>query len=396
VQLLDSTAPVPHLLQPIGLAAFYARYYEREPLVINRDSPGHYGDLLPLNMLDEIMTTTQLTSDDVVVVDHARNLSTEDYAQVDDRIDAIQVQRLIAEGATVSLRQLQDKVPSLARLCRSAEQQFSCVFQTNVYFTPPGAQGFSTHHDTHDVFILQLEGSKRWRTYPSAVPLPLPGQRFFWKTPPAAPSMEFTLRQGDLFYCPRGIPHDARSTDEASVHVSLGALIGTWAELLLETIADVAMRDPAFRVSLPRGYASGDVAASLLDSTLKELLARIERQARPQYILGSMAERFIAERPAILSGQRATLQAAAVLTLESRVGGRQGLIYRVTEQHHRVTLLCNARRIVLPAAAAPSLQFALDTPSFRVGELPGSLTDAGKVVLIKRLMKEGAVVAVAA
>jgi len=93
-------------------------------------------------------------------------------------------------------------------------------------------------------------------------------------------------------------------------------------------------------------------AASLLDNTLKELLARIERQARPQHVLGSMAERFIAERPAILSGQRATLQAAAVLTLESRVGGRQGLIYRLTEQPHRVTLLCNARRVVLPAAAA--------------------------------------------
>ena len=43
---------------------------------------------------------------------------------------------------------------------------FSCGCQANVYFTPPRAQGFKTHHDTHDVFILQLLGSKRWRTYP--------------------------------------------------------------------------------------------------------------------------------------------------------------------------------------------------------------------------------------
>jgi len=229
------------------------RYYEREPTGHQSRQSWTLWRSPALNLLDEILTATQLSSDDVVVVDHARNLSTEDYAPVDDRIDAVQVQRPDCRGsdgfAASAARQSAIAGAVMSRLGAAIQLRF----QTNVYFTPPGAQGFNTHHDTHDVFILQLEGSKRWRTYPSAVQLPLPGQRFFWKTPPSAPSMEFTLRQGDLFYCPRGIPHDARSTDEASVHVSLGALVGTWAELLLETIADVAMRDPAFRVSLPRG-----------------------------------------------------------------------------------------------------------------------------------------------
>lgn len=393
--MLEFTPSVSHLLQPIALTTFYSRYYEREPLVINRDNPLYYGDLLALDTLDEIITTTALTGEEVVIVDESRHISSDDYVREDDRVDAVQVQRLFGEGATISLRQLQNKVPSLARLCRSAEQQFSCGCQANVYFTPARAQGFTTHHDTHDVFILQLLGSKRWRTYTSAVPLPLPGQRYSWKTPPSPPELEFTLRQGDLFYCPRGIPHDARSTDEASVHISLGALVSTWAELLLETIADVALRDPAFRVSLPPGYATGDVPPALLENTLKDLLTRIERQARPRHVLGSMAERFVAEHSALIPGQHATLRAAATLTLRNRVGGRPGLIYRITEQHNRVTLLCNARRMLLPAITAPALKFALDTPSFRVEQLPGSLTDSGKVVFIKRLMKEGAVVALA-
>lgn len=37
--------------------------------------------------------------------------------------------------------------------------------QTNAYLTPPSNQGFTAHTDSQDVFILQLEGAKRWRVY---------------------------------------------------------------------------------------------------------------------------------------------------------------------------------------------------------------------------------------
>ncbi len=30
--------------------------------------------------------------------------------------------------------------------------------QINAYLTPPGSQGFATHYDTHDVFVLQVDG----------------------------------------------------------------------------------------------------------------------------------------------------------------------------------------------------------------------------------------------
>ena len=34
--------------------------------------------------------------------------------------------------------------------------------QINAYITPPENQGFAAHYDTHDVFVLQVSGSKRW------------------------------------------------------------------------------------------------------------------------------------------------------------------------------------------------------------------------------------------
>ena len=52
--------------------------------------------------------------------------------------------------------------PKLAALCRAMEKAFSSHFQANVYLSPPNAQGFGTHFDSHDVFVLQVAGSKIW------------------------------------------------------------------------------------------------------------------------------------------------------------------------------------------------------------------------------------------
>ena len=383
------------LLQPVGLDAFFSRYYEREALVIHREQPGYYDGLLSHHALDELITGTTLSCDEIVVVDHSRRIEPEDYQREDESVDAVQVHRLFDEGATITLRQLQRRVAALARLCGGVARQLSCACQTNLYFTPANAQGLETHHDTHDVFILQLAGSKRWQTYEPAVCLPLPGQRYYWKTPPAEPpASAFTLHPGDLFYCPRGTPHDAQSAQEASVHISLGAMVSTWAELMIELVADVALRDPAFRDSLPPDFARHGIPSQAMDAKLQDLFARLQHQARPRHVLEQLADRFVSDQPAQLSGQAATLRAAASLNLGSLVGVRPGLIYRVSEQRGKITLLCNSRRIALPGYAAPALAVALTSESFRIGDLPGSLTDSGKIVLIRRLMQEGAIVSV--
>jgi ribosomal protein L16 Arg81 hydroxylase len=381
------------LLQPVGVDGFFSRYYEREPLVIHRERPDYYDGLLSLQTLDELISGTALGSEEIMVVDHSRNIQPADYLREDESVDAVQVLRLSDEGATITLRQLQQRVPALARLCRGVEQQLSCACQTNVYFTPANAQGFEIHHDTHDVFILQLAGTKRWQTYESALRLPLPGQRYYWKAQSAGPPVSaFTLHPGDLFYCPRGTPHAAQSAQEGSVHLSLGANVTTWAELMIEILADVALRDPAFRASLPPDFARRDIPGQAIDTRLRDLFARLQQQARPRHVLGQLADRFVSDHPADLSGQAGTLREAASLTPESTVGVRPGLIYRVSEQREKVTLLCNSRQITLPAFAKPALSFALSSESFRIRDLPGSLTDSGKIALVRRLMQEGAIV----
>jgi hypothetical protein len=125
---------------------------------------------------------------------------------------------------------------------------------------------------------------------------------------------------------------------------------------------------------------------------MRDLFARIQQQARPRHLIEQLADRFISDHPAQLLGQADTLREAALLTLDSTVGVRTGLIHRVSRQRGNLTLMCNGRRIVLPDYAAAALSFALASESFRVRDLPGSLTDSGKIVLVRRLMQEGAIV----
>ena len=67
--------------------------------------------------------------------------------------------------------------PPVARFCRELAAELGHATQCNAYVTPAGdAQGFDFHHDTHDVFVLQVSGRKRWIVHEPVLPLPLPSQ----------------------------------------------------------------------------------------------------------------------------------------------------------------------------------------------------------------------------
>ena len=55
-------------------------------------------------------------------------------------------------------------------------------------------------------------------------------------------------------------------------------------------------------------------------------------------------------------------------------------------------VLFGATEITLPTFARDAVRFALEGPPFVVRDLPGQLDDAGKVVLVRRLLREGLLV----
>src|ERR671928_56573 len=70
-----------------------------------------------------------------------------------------------ADGATIVLQALHHIWPATARFCRMLEARLGHPVQANAYYTPRRSQGFGVHHDTHDVFVLQVSGEKQWRVF---------------------------------------------------------------------------------------------------------------------------------------------------------------------------------------------------------------------------------------
>jgi mannose-6-phosphate isomerase-like protein (cupin superfamily) len=288
---------------------------------------------------------------------------------------------------------MHERLPSLADLCRGVEAMFSSHFQTNIYLSPPRAQGFKTHFDSHDVFVLQVSGSKLWTLYDAAIELPLRGQAFDPdQHSPGPPTREFTLHAGDLFYCPRGIYHSARSTDETSLHITLGLIGKTWADVMIEAVSAACLASPRFRANLPIGYANQGFDAQEAAVTFRALVEAFAHDAQLPPILARFAEDFLTSRRPTYYGCLQELAAAPPLSVESKVGPRPNLVLRLHEEPERLALLFGATEISFPLHVRDAVIFALAGAAFVVRDLPGPLDATGKVVLVRRLLREGLLV----
>jgi hypothetical protein len=384
------------LIEPVTPDAFFRDYYERRPLLIEGRDPEKFRPLLSLEAIDRYLAASSPTHPDVFLVDAARELKPDDYAFAESgRIDLPRAYQLFQSGATISLSQLQERLPPLAALCRAMERVFSSHFQTNIYLSPRNAQGFKTHYDSHDVFVLQVSGSKHWTLYDTLIELPLHGQGFEPDThSPGAATRELTIRAGDLFYCPRGLFHSARATDEVSLHITLGVMGKTWADVMVEAISEACLAAPVFRANLPAGFANPGFDRSRAEATFRSLIETFARNARLGPILDRFAESFVTSRRPAFEGCLAELDSPAQVSAETRAVARPHLVYLLREEGEQLTALFGSTQITLPSFTRIPLERALSGAPFQVSDLPGPLDEAGKIVLIQRLIREGLLVRV--
>ncbi|WP_164737927.1 JmjC domain-containing protein [Streptomyces luteoverticillatus] len=132
--------------------------------------------------------------------------------------DPDRVRELLAEGASLVLRNVEHWHPATRALTRALEGELGRRVEAFFFVTPPGAQGLELHRDDADVLLLQHTGSKHWTVRGG------PGDAD-WKPGAVADGgpalLTDTLRPGEVLYIPRGFAHEAVGGEGLSSHLSL-------------------------------------------------------------------------------------------------------------------------------------------------------------------------------
>jgi hypothetical protein len=368
-----SPAALSRAIAPVGTGRFLAEHWERQPLVVPRDEEGRFDDLLSVRDVERLITETAIRAPAFRLVQAGAAVTgyTADLSWRPELFTAVaDVPRVLAAfeaGATIVLQALHHSWLPLARYCRHLEAFLGHPTQANAYFTPRGSQGLPVHHDTHEVLSLQIAGEKRWLVYEPVLELPLKSQRYRSELgAPGEPLLDVTLRAGDTLYLPRGWLHQALTSDSDSLHITVGVNVRTWLDE-----ARAALEERTGDLDLRRSVGGEPPVWPRLDAETAG--ARTWR-------------RLVRTRRPILDGQLSELRALDSLGLETELVRRDTVIAELDGS----TLCFEGRDLRFPARVTAELEFLVTTDgSVRAADLPGALDEAGRLVLVRRLVREG-------
>jgi bifunctional lysine-specific demethylase and histidyl-hydroxylase NO66 len=294
-----------------------------------------------------------------------------------------------AAGATVVLQALHRWWPPLARFCRELELALTHPVQANAYLTPAGASGLTPHHDTHDVLVLQVAGTKTWRVRRPVVVDPLPRHRSDHELAGAQPLLfEADMAPGDALYLPRGFVHSATAQEGASLHLTLGILAVTVADAV-HALVDEALEDPAFRANLPAGALADAGSAAEAVADVPARLAAWLGGADPAGAGEVLARRFWNGRRPLLDGHLLQVAGLADLSDTAVVRRRPLAPCRVAVDGTEAVVALGDRDVHLPAAVAPAVERLAAGGPVAVADLGDVLDAASRLVLVRRLVREG-------
>lgn len=382
------------LIAPLGVDNFLADYWERRYYHARREEGTSKGaairQLFPFDEADRVLAIQGPRFKDAIrLTSGGQPIPEEEYSagRSDGLIDfnTAEVLRLYATGATITLNRVQQFCDPLAHVCQEVSRFFGAHVSANIYITPPNSQGFAAHSDTHDVVLLQTEGSKAWWLERELTYLATPKLRNSVSDPLAGDDWDFLrLVQGEALYIPRGVVHEGVAGDCHSLHITLGIHPYTWGDLMRDVVLQLEREESIFRESacLPDGSLrrSGVVA-----SKVSELLGSAGVLAE---LAGTRTQDF---RDVSHRGEFARLTVVPDLSPSTKVRARDDLGLQVRSIGDEVELRFGFKALAFPSYVAPQLAAIVEGSPVALEDMPDGLDQDGKLVLLRRLLAEGVI-----
>jgi ribosomal protein L16 Arg81 hydroxylase len=259
---------------------FLSRYWRREHLFC-RGAANRFSNLLSWTDLNQILERHWRETYRFRLARQGRDLDPASYADLTGftpRIRARDVTDELRRGATLSFDAIDEVHEPLMRLAQSFEVFFRGGTKINIYAGWRALHGLDLHRDNQEIFILQLEGRKRWLLYGFSVDGVDRSELRSGSVPPPGSLLDQILQPGDLLYIPRGCYHVAVPMNEPALHLTLGVKNPRTIDLWLwmaerQRTSEVANRDvPCIAAPVERLSYSEELRRALLEGLDSDLV----------------------------------------------------------------------------------------------------------------------------
>jgi len=253
------------IVSPIAVSQFLQAFHEKKRLHIKTTDPTRGESLLPWHDIETMISMRSF--DDMQVMQSGMPLPPQLYTAT----DMSDFHDILAQGASVVLRQIQLNIPQIQWLATAIERQMGFTVGVNAYLSFSRGGAFKPHWDKHDVLVVQLHGRKAWRLWDGKFKNPIESSSNAKYEISDAHSEELELSPGDALYIPRGEAHAASVSAGASVHLTFGLDCLNGVDVL-QQLNHAVGQDEFLRANLPPQAAE----AQLRDYEA-ELKARLHR-----------------------------------------------------------------------------------------------------------------------
>ncbi len=254
------------LIKPASSKAFFKDHYGKAPYLVKGDaelyaSLFNWDDFSNLLEMTNVWTGTTLKIVlDEEIIDPAtytrRTLGRDDTSVL--RPNPSDVNKWMVKGASVVLDAAEHIHPGLRAITEAISFATNSMVSCNIYCSFDGHQAFTSHYDTTDVFVLQLDGAKKWRVYEGQFEDPVEADGYYFSSFDKAhhdrskgrAKMTPTLKPGNLLYLPKGRYHDACALKGPSLHATFATVQPRGVDFL-RTIINSMVEVPEFRAALP-------------------------------------------------------------------------------------------------------------------------------------------------
>lgn len=379
------------LIHPCTVEKFFQEHYEKSFLLNTRVQPGYYHEVVNQADLDLFFAqqdlnpaTIKLVKDGVSVpVDLWTKTIEHSAGPLKTFICQEKVFTHYYEGATIVINAADKMIPGITKACLEMEKETRLLFQCNLYITPPNSQGFSMHYDDHDIFSLQIKGTKRWKMYHSGEELPTT-KAPFRKTPELISEIE--LHAGDLLYMPRGLVHEAFATTTSTIHLNFSCK-GVHGFDLITTLSKLAEEeDIFFRKMIPHGFNSAEERNAYKAVFAEKLLLLIEKYDA-EALLQKRHQSFSKAQVTDFKGRFTDAMLLEELHLNSVVEKRKTLDFQIKKTAAGNVIIFGKQEMSVSKIFDLSL-FMKDEP-FKVADIGGLITNNGKLILVRQFVEAG-------